>query len=162
MPQYDTDSIIGSSIIKNNSFTLGEVWIIISILLAVIGGMFIYSNYLSKEKEGKYTGYKKVIYDFFNFKITIIEPIFRMLYVICTIALTLGSFSLIGKNFFSFIGVLVFGNLALRLSFEFILLVLYMFKNIDSINKRMPSKVRIKEEDKKEDEKKEKKEKTDK
>ena len=140
MPQYDTSSIFDNTIVKDNSFTLGQVWVIVSVLLAVIGGVLIYSNYLSKDKEDKYTGNQKKIYDFFNFKITIIEPIFRLLYVVCTIALTLGSFSLIGKNFFEFIGTLVFGNLALRLCFEFVLLIFNMFNNIDMINRKMPGK----------------------
>lgn len=149
MPQYDTSGFSTDNFINTaKSFSLPEVWIIISVLLAVIGGILIYTNYLGSDKEDSYTGTKKFLYDFFNFKITIIEPIFRLLYIICTIALTLGSFSLIGTNFFGFIGVLVFGNVALRLSYEFILLVLNMFKNVSEINDKLGKKPKQTKEDK--------------
>ena len=90
MPQYDTESIITNTINNTTkSFSISEVWIIISVLLAVIGGIFLYVNYFSKEKEKDYKGLKKVIYDFINFKFTIIEPILRVLYLIIAISLTL-------------------------------------------------------------------------
>ena len=82
MPQYDMGSIIDSTNILDStkSFSLSEVWVIISVLLAVIGGIILFVTYFSKDKENQYTGYKKLLYDFVNFKVTIIEPIFRVLY----------------------------------------------------------------------------------
>ena len=125
MPQYDTESIITDTISNTTkSFSISEVWVIISVLLAVIGGIFLFSTYFSKDKEKEYTGFKKVLYDFVNFKFTIIEPIFRVLYLIIAIALTLSSFSLITKNFFEFIALVLFGNIILRLIFEMLLLTL--------------------------------------
>lgn len=134
MPQYDTDSTINTITNTAKSFSISEVWIIISIILAVIGGIFLFTTYFNKEKEETYTGYKKILYDFFNFKITIIEPIFRVLYLIVAIAITLSSFSYITTNFFEFIGILVFGNIAARLSFELLLLILKLFKDVSEIN----------------------------
>ncbi len=136
MPQYDTENFM-TAMKTTKSFSISEVWVIISVLLAVIIGILFYNNYLGKDKENKYTGFKKFIYDFLNFKITIIEPIFRVLYIVCAIALTLGSFSLIANNFFCFIGILVFGNIALRLIYEFILLILNMIKNISEIHETL-------------------------
>ena len=141
MPQYDTSSsIIESTINTSKSFSLGEVWLIISILLAVIGGILLFTTYFGKDKEDKYTGYKKILYDFVNFKVTIIEPIFRVLYLVVAIAITLGSFSLITTNFFEFIGVLVFGNIAARLGFELLLLTLKLFKDVSEINSKLVKK----------------------
>lgn len=138
MPQYDTDSIITNTIDNaSKSFSISEVWIIISVLLAIIGGIFLFTNYFTKDKEKEYKGLKKVIYDFINFKFTIIEPIFRVLYLITTIALTLSSLSLITENFFQFISVLVFGNLIVRLAFELLLLTLKLFKDVSEINSKM-------------------------
>ena len=137
MPQYDTSSVLENAISTSKSFSLGEVWLIISVLLAVIGGILLFTTYFGKDKEDKYTGYKKLIYDFVNFKITIIEPIFRVLYLVVAIAIILGSFSLITTNFFSFIGVLVFGNVAARLGFELLLLTLKLFKDVSDINSKM-------------------------
>ena len=143
MPQYDTGSIIDTS----KSFTLGEVWVIISILLAIIGAMLLFATYFAKDKDNSYTGYKKVIYDFVNFKLTIIEPIFRLLYLIVAIAITLGSFSLIATNFFKFIGVIVFGNIIARLGFELLLLTLKLFKDVSEISSKLDKNKTKKKED---------------
>ncbi|MBQ3020816.1 MAG: hypothetical protein IJD92_01170 [Bacilli bacterium] len=148
MPQYDLDSGISTITNTAKSFSTSEVWIIISILLAVIGGIFLYTTYFSKEKEGKYTGIKKYLYDFVNFKITIIEPIFRILYLIVAISITLSSFSYITSNFFYFIGRLVFGNIIARISFEILLLILKLFKDVSEINNKLQKK-KEKKEDKK-------------
>ena len=139
MPQYDTESLITDTITNSTkSFSISEVWIIVSVLLAVIGGIFLYVNYFSKDKE--YKGFKKVLYDFINFKFTIIEPIFRIVYLIIAIALTLSSFSLITKNFFEFIALVVFGNIILRLIFEMLLLTLKLFKDVSEINEKLTKK----------------------
>lgn len=139
MPQYDTSTITSPEIVTSTakSFSMGEVWIIISILLAIIGGIFIFTNYFGKDKEDSYTGFKKTMYDFLHFKLTIIEPIFRVLYFIVAIAITLSSFSFISVNFFTFIGVLVFGNIGARLAFELLLLTLGLFKDVSEINVKM-------------------------
>ena len=138
MPQYDTESAITNTITNTaKTFSISEVWIIISVLLAVIGGIFIFTNYYGKEKEKNYTGYKKQLFDFLNFKITIIEPIFRVLYLIVAIAITLCSFSYIPTNFFEFIGTLVFGNIIARLFFELLLLTLRLFKDVSEINHKL-------------------------
>ena len=144
MPQYDT-SVITSTDITNSakSFTASEVWIIISILLAVIGGILIFTNYFGKDKEDSYTGFKKTLYDFLHFKITIIEPIFRVLYFIVAIAITLSSFSFITVNFFTFIGVLVFGNIIVRLTFELLLLTLKLFKDVSEINSKLEKSEKV-------------------
>ena len=138
MPQYDTESAISNTITNTaKQFSISEVWIIISILLAVIGGIFIFTTYFGKGKDKEYDGYKKTLYDFLNFKITIIEPIFRVLYLIVAIAITLCSFSYIPINFFQFIGTLVFGNIVARLLFELLLLTLKLFKDVSDINKKL-------------------------
>ena len=138
MPQYDT-AITNTITNTAQSFSISEVWIIISILLAIIGGVFLYTTYFSKDKdkENDYKGTKKTIYDFLNFKITIIEPIFRVCYLVVAIAITLCSFAYITTNFFKFVGVLLFGNLIARLFFEVLLLLLKLFDDVSDINKKL-------------------------
>lgn len=148
MPQYDTENIITNTLGNTTkSFSISEVWIIISVLLAVIGGIFLYTTYFSKDKEKEYTGLKKVLYDFINFKFTIIEPIFRVLYLIVAIALTLSSLSLITTNFFEFIALIVFGNIIVRIIFELLLLTLKLFKDVSEINEKTTKKVKINKEE---------------
>lgn len=141
MPQYDTESVVTNTISDaTKSFSISEVWIIISVLLAVIGGIFLFTTYFSKDKENEYTGLKKVLYDFVNFKFTIIEPIFRVLYLIIAFALTLSSLSLITTNFFEFIALIVFGNIIVRITFELLLLTLKLFKDVSEINEKISKK----------------------
>lgn len=138
MPQYDIDSGIANTLNNTtNSFSLTEVWLIVSLILAVIGGIFLYNTYFTKDKEKEYTGIIKIIYDLLNFNITIIEPIFRVLYLISAIAITLSSFAYITVNFFTFIGILIFGNIFARLGFELLLLILRLFKDVSDINKKI-------------------------
>ena len=145
MPQYDAESAITNTITNTaKSFSISEVWIIISVLLAVIGGIFIFTTYFGQDKENEYTGYKKKLFDFLNFKITIMEPIFRVLYLIVAIAITLCSFSYITTNFFQFVGTLVFGNIIARMSFELLLLTLKLFKDVSEINKKLNGNKEIK------------------
>ena len=151
MPQYDTDTIVSNTLSNATpSFSISEVWVIVSVLLAVIGGIVLYNTYFSKSNEDKFTGIKKVLYDFVNFKFTIIEPIFKVLYLIIAIALTLSSLSLITTNFFKFIAVIVFGNIVIRLAFELLLLTLKMMKDVSEINQKMKSdkKSSVKKEEK--------------
>ena len=59
MPQYDTSSSITSSLGQTaKSFSVSEVWIIVSVLLAVIGGILLFTTYFNKDMENKYTGFK--------------------------------------------------------------------------------------------------------
>lgn len=151
MPQYDTESIVSNTLSNTTpSFSISEVWVIVSVLLAVIGGIVLYNTYFSKSNEDKFTGIKKVLYDFVNFKFTIIEPIFKVLYLILAIALTLSSLSLITTNFFKFIAVIVFGNIVVRLAFELLLLTLKLMKDVSEINKKIKSdkKSNVKKEEK--------------
>lgn len=139
MPQYDIDSGITNTITNSTtSFSISEVWIIVSVILAVIGGIFLFTTYFSKDKENNYTDLKKMIYDFVHFKITIIEPIFRIFYLITAIAITLCSFSYLTTNFFRFISLLVFGNIIVRLAFELLLLTLKLIKDVSEINSKLP------------------------
>ena len=139
MPQYDTDTMVNNALGTTPSFSISEVWVIVSLFLAVMGGIFLYNTYFSKSNEGKFIGLKKVLYDFINFKFTIIEPIFKVLYLIIAIGLTLSSLSLIGSNFFEFIAVIVFGNIVVRLAFELLLLTLKMMKDVNEINSKLKS-----------------------
>lgn len=147
MPQYDIDSGVTNTLTNyQTSFSISEVWIIVSVILAVIGGIFLYNTYFNKNKENSYKGLKKVLYDFVNFKITIIEPLFRVSYLITTIAITLCSFAYLTENFFKFISILVFGNIIVRLSFELMLLTLKLIKDVSEINFKMTKKKTVKKE----------------
>lgn len=139
MPNYDQDYVQVITDTPAGSFTATEVWIIISCILAVIGGIALYVMYLSPKNEKNFKGDLLKVHKFFNFKITIIQPILKVLYLISSIAVTLGAFAYIGSNFFKFLFILVVGNIGLRMTFEVLLLLMTLANNVREINKKIPA-----------------------
>lgn len=77
------------------------------------------------------------LYDFVKFKKMYITVILKVSYLVFAIYLTLVSFTVISTSFLLFLLVLVFGNLALRLVYEFSLVLLSIQENVSEINKKM-------------------------
>ena len=75
------DSAIGSS-----------VWIILSLILAVVGGILVYFLFLNKKNEGKFTGFVGWLYDFLSFKKMFLESLLKITYLVFAIYITLSSF----------------------------------------------------------------------
>ena len=110
------------------------VWGIISAVLALVGGILVYVLFLNKKNEKKFTGFVKWLYDFLSFKTLTIEMLLKVLYLICAIFITLISFAFIGSSAIAFFGMLIVGNLVLRLAYEGALLVILIYKNVKELN----------------------------
>lgn len=113
------------------------VWVIISLVLAIVGGIVLYFTFLSKKNEGKYTGFLGWMYDFLTFKKMVIENILKILYLIIAMFITLSSFSVISTSFLAFIVYLVVGNLITRIGYELFLVVLIICRNTTEISKKL-------------------------
>ncbi len=113
------------------------VWTIIAAVLAVVGGLVLYFTFLSKKNEGKFNGFLGWLYNFLSFKSLIIENILKICYLIVALFVTLASFALIGSNFLAFILSITLGNLAVRITYELLLVVLVICKNTTEINSKM-------------------------
>ena len=100
------------------------IWTIISLVLAVVGGIVLYFTFLRKSNDGK-------------FKKLFLENLLRVLYLITTIFVTLFSFAVIGKSFLSFLGILVIGNLITRIIYEFLLILLVICRNTSEMNSKL-------------------------
>ena len=144
---YSSYSGLGSSRSSANALlgassasTENSVWIIISAVIAVIGGIVLYFTFLSKKNEGKYTGFLGWMYDFLTFKKMVIENILKIIYIIIASFITLASFAIISKSFLSFILVLVIGNLVTRIMYELFLVVLIICRNTTDISKKLDKK----------------------
>ena len=117
-----------------------SVWMIVSIILAVVGGILIYFLFLSKKNEGKFKGFAGWLYDFLSFKKMFMEALLKITYLILALYITLSSFALIGTNFIAFLGTLILGNVILRLVYEFSLLLLVICRNTTDISKKLSNK----------------------
>ncbi len=113
-----------------------EVWTIVSLVLALIGGLVIYFLFFKPDKKMP-NKYLEWIKDFFNFRAMLIEDIVKIAYLILSIFITLLSFELITESFIAFILMLVLGNLILRVIFELSLVTIMIWKNTNDINKKL-------------------------
>ncbi len=118
------DSAIGSS-----------VWIIVSLILAIVGGILVYFLFLSKKNEGKFTGFLGWLYEFLSFKKMFLEVLLKVTYLIFAIYITLSSFAFIGTNFLLFLSTLLLGNIFVRVLYEFSLILLVICRNTSDIAK---------------------------
>lgn len=117
------------------------VWIILSLILAIVGGILIYFLFLNKKNEGKFTGFLGWLYDFLSFKKMFLEALLKVTYLIVAIYITLYSFVLIGESFLAFLLTLVLGNVVTRVVYEFSLILLVICRNTTDIAKNTSKKV---------------------
>ncbi|MBR6033999.1 MAG: hypothetical protein IKP28_04620 [Clostridia bacterium] len=113
------------------------IWLIISAVIAVVGGLVLFFTFLGKKNESKFTGFLGWMYDFLNFKKMFAEALLRITYLIFAIFVTLSSFSLIGQSFLTFLLTLLVGNLSIRIIYEFCLIALVICRNTTEINKKL-------------------------
>lgn len=114
-----------------------ETWLIISAVLALIGGVVAYILFVSNKDTKEYSGFVSWLHRFLNFKVFFIEMILKVLYMVSAIFITLGSFSLIRVSIASFFLSLILGNVVVRISYEFVLMFLTLVSNTTEINKKI-------------------------
>lgn len=129
---YDTN------LISTSATRVDATWLVVSAVVAIIGGIVAYFLFISKKKE-EYSGFVAWLHDFLNFKVYFIDMFLKTLYVICTIYITLGSFSLIGSSVAAFFLMLILGNVVLRVGYEFVLMFLTLVNNTTAINSKLSS-----------------------
>lgn len=128
-----------------NKLAQAGIWVVISLVLAIVLGLVVYFMFLTKENESKLTDKKKWIYDFLSFKKLFAEDLLKITYLITAIFITLSSLSMIGVNFALFIVYLLVGNVVTRLVYEFILAILLICKNTTEINDKLKKEKTTKE-----------------
>lgn len=134
----NSNNLLNSSAVSN---AVGaSVWIVISFILAMVGGLLIYFLFLNKKNEGKFNGFIGWLYDFLSFKKMFMEALLKILYLIVALFITLSSFASIGTSFITFLLTLVVGNIVARLIYEFALLLLVICRNTTEINKKLSKK----------------------
>lgn len=135
-----SSSYYSRSLLSTSDAVNSSVWLIVSIILAVIGGILIYFLFLGKKNEGKFKGFVGWLYDFLSFKKMFMEALLKITYLIVALYITLSSFALIGSNFIGFLAMLIIGNVVARLVYEFSLLLLVICRNTTEINKKLSKK----------------------
>ncbi len=118
-----------------NSAVGNSIWIVVSFILAIIGGFLVYFLFLNRKNEIKFTGFFGWLYDFLSFKKMFLESLLKITYLVFAIYITLMSFPIIGSNFFEFLTFLLLGNIIVRIVYEFFLILLVICRNTTEIAK---------------------------
>jgi len=134
-----------------SSFSMARTMAVVTgvcLFLAVIAGFLLYFWFLSKKNQKKFTGFWGWMYEFLNFEKMLAESILRVTYLIFASHITLLSFGYllfteggsIGERLLTFLSILVFGNAAIRVLYEFLLITLIICRNTTEINNKMGGK----------------------
>ena len=134
---YNSYGVSSTILDSSPKFVASGIWTIVSVILAIIGGIVLYFTFLSKKNEGKFTGFLGWLYDFITFKKMMIENLLKILYIIVALFVTLSSFGLISISFLAFLLTLVIGNVLTRVIYELLLVKLVICKNTTEINKKL-------------------------
>lgn len=119
------------------------VWTIIAFIIAIAAGIMIYFMFVKDNKPVSQNLQK--IKDLLDFKVMLIEPILKIIYIISTVFIILFSFGLISTSFVSFLLVLIFGPLSIRVVYELMMINIMIWKNTKEINENMTSKKIVEE-----------------
>lgn len=116
-----------------------SVMAVLGLVIGVIGAFVIFFWFMSGKNENHFTGRLKKAYDFLHFRFYIIEGILKFCYVlmacICTtvgIFLTV-SIVAIGPGVILLVG----GNLAVRIVYEFLLMLVLACRHLGDISRQM-------------------------
>ena len=132
-PTYSTGEILAGA-------DLG-VWGIISLILAIIGGILVYFLFVQAKQtpKNKFLAWLK---DFLAFKAMWLEPIMKIMYYVATIFIVLASFSLITYSFVTFIVTLILGPVLIRVAYELIMMFIMIWRNTRDIAKNTEKKAK--------------------
>ena len=109
----------------------------IVVLVAIILGVAFYFTFLKKENEDKFTGWKKVVYDFFCFNKFYTEDIMKLVYVMLTAAFVVIGLFMLFVDIATGLILLVVGNIALRVSYELIMMFVILCRKTVSIDRKL-------------------------
>jgi len=113
---------------------------IVCAVLAVAAGIVLYFTFLDKKNDGKFKGFLGFLYNFLTFKTLSLELILKICYLIAASFTTLYSLYLISVNFFSFLILLILGNLVIRIVYELVLLQILMYRRVSNIEDELKKK----------------------
>ena len=131
---------LGSSLDSTASAGVGVmVWLIISLIAALVGCFLVYFMFVKKDDKLK-NEKLEWLRSFLRFDKMLIEPVMKILYIFAAILLTLGSFAMLAMGFAGFLMcvlTILFGNLFLRMAYEGIMIRIMIWKNTAEIKKEI-------------------------
>ncbi len=127
------------------TYSADSTWIAISAVLALIGGIIVYLVFISETSE-KFSGFSSWLHKFLNFKKLFIDVVLKVMYVVSALFVTLSSFSFIRVSIATAFLWLIFGNIIVRMVFEFISMLMTLVTNTTEINEKLDKNINRKKE----------------
>ena len=133
---YTLDTSLTNSPIPAVPVSRGvEIWTIVALVLAIIGGILVHFLFVQKkgDPKGKFAKWLK---DFLSFKIFWIESVLKVLYYIITIYVVLFSFTFLSggaSGILLFLACLIGGPIAIRLAYEATMMFIMIWRNTRDI-----------------------------
>ncbi len=107
-------------------------------VIAVIAAVVLFFTFMNKKHEGRYKGFAGKLYNFLNFNRFYTENIVKFFYVIIACVLTvLGIVQIVMGSFIGGLLTIVAGNVAVRISFELLMMFIILCRKTVSIDKRI-------------------------
>ncbi len=114
-------------------------------VLAIVAGVVLFATFMNKKHEGKHQGFWQRVYNFLNFNRFYAENILRFLYIIIVCVLVFVGIALMilaadagyAGFFWMGAGLLVLGNLAARICFELLMMLIIFCRKTVSIDRRL-------------------------
>lgn len=116
------------------------IWMIVSLILAIVGGIVIYFLFSSKKNKGEFKGFLAWLHSFLRFDKMLIEALIKISYIATALFITLSSFSVISVSFLGFLIYLVFGNILARICYEAVIITIQIWKNTTEIKEDISKK----------------------
>ncbi len=116
-------------------------------ILALIATIILFITVLPESKNGRLPPLLQRLHDLLNFKTLLLERILRVLYVLSTCAAILVGFFLLfsridyyygyGSTALMGLALMVLGPIAIRITYEAAMLLIFAVKNLMEINRKM-------------------------
>lgn len=108
------------------------------LLVSVAAGLVVYFLFLAPNRPSQYKGFTGWLHRFLNFDEMLTTIIVKIAYVATAVYLVLsGLVTMFTANFLAGLLLIVLGNVAARMVYEFIIVLFSMHSNVVSINKKL-------------------------
>lgn len=113
------------------------VAITVAIIVGIVVGCVLYFVFVRGDRNEKLTGNKAKFYNFLNFNKFYSEEIFKFLYIVGAAIITFVGIVMLFVNFVSGVVLLVVGNIALRVSYELLMMFIILCRRTASVDRRL-------------------------
>ena len=126
--------------------------LIIAGVLALVATVLAFIYIVPEERREKLGSFGKFLHDTCNFKYLMVEKILQALYIFSTAAVILFGFLMLFRTEYNYwtdgriwmggygLLIIVLGPIAIRLSYELMMMAILLLKNVIAINRKLPDK----------------------